>query len=243
MSLRNAFSEEAIEPFAVISNDPAYYYVCGICHFVDREHARSRIGFPCPICGSESDGGYSYFPANISILVGLIRKTFYLHTPKELADPYSNAQHAQWISAILFFCSLREALLENFIREMCLAKCIEPEIADRLVGDNRQHVQKQGRLFPTLTGVKWKDAIKKLDRGGRFYKDLDAFIASTAEIRNRFLHEADVWSIREETARDCLENIPRITGFYVELHNTFAHPCWKQARLLRFLSGKQPDNY
>ena len=230
--------EDQDEPFYVSPNDPAYYYVCGICHIVDREHGRSRVGFPCPTCGSESDGGYSYFPANISILASLIRKAFHAYAPDELARQFSNTGHAQSISTILFFCCLREALLVHFIQEMCLARQIEPEITSRLLDDNKQHVQKSEKLFPSLTGMKWKTALRELDGGGRFYRNLDAFVVSSVEIRNRFMHEADVFTIERKTAEECLRSIPYMTQLYVALHNKFAHPCWLEARSMRGLRHK-----
>lgn len=229
--------EAPTEPFYVSPDDPAYYYVCGICHIVDREHGRSTVGFPCPTCKSESDGGYSYFPANISILADLIRKTFHLYTPDKLADPFSNARDTQSISAVLFFCSLREALLVHFIRELCLARNIEPEVTERLLSDNKQLVQKLEKLFPTLTGVKWQTALKELDKDGCFYRNLDSFVVAAVRIRNRFLHEADVFTIEEETAKQCLKSISYMTQLYVALHNRFAHPYWMDMRSIRALSG------
>jgi len=224
------FLEDSTEPFYVSSDDPAYYYVCGICHIVDREHGRSKVGFPCPVCKSGSAGGYSYFPANISILAGLAKKVFYLYTPDELADPFSNAKDARLISTVLFFCALREALLVNFIRELCLARQIEPEITERLLHDNKQHAQKLEKLFPSLTGTKWQAALKELDKDGCFYRNLDSFVVAAVRIRNRFLHETDVFTIEEKTAKQCLKSILYMTQLHVALHNKFAHPYWMDVR-------------
>lgn len=201
--------------------------VCRTCHIVDRNYERSRTGFPCPFCGTSSRIGLLYFHLQIHTLINLIQEAFHASPNKNLFTTQSEGRTAQSISVIIFYCTLREALLENLIVELCSARNIPKDIFDRLMSDNRTHIQKQNKLFPSLTGKKWKEAIKKANKeNGKDYEELDDFVASTVEMRNQFVHRGNKFSINPITAEKCLENIPLLISFYVDLHNIYVHPIY-----------------
>ena len=62
------------QPLSTLISDQL---VCQFCHVVDRDHERSRVGYVCPTCGKESEGGRLYFSINIDILVDLMQESYH----------------------------------------------------------------------------------------------------------------------------------------------------------------------
>jgi len=203
------------------------YFVCETCYFVDGDRKRSQTGHPCSVCNTPSDGGHFYFHINIFILIDLIQDAFH-SSPREM--PFlsgTDGKEARRVSVILFFCTLREALLENLIWNLCLAKKLSNPIIKRLLADNRFHIQKQSKLFPSLTEVKWEEALQRLTESGfNDYQQLDKFIEAIVESRNHFVHRGSIFSTTDEMAEDCLSKTGLLIDLYVELHNEYVHSLY-----------------
>lgn len=208
----------------------ADYQVCKICRIVDKDKKRIQYGYPCPICHKEGEGGHMYFHLNIHTIINLIQESYHSSANDDLAKiAYHAGKDAHFISVVIFFVTLREALLDNLIYELCTAQDIKKNIYERLISDNKLHNQKQNNLLPSLTGKKWKQIIETLNQKTGFnYIQLDNFIVTAVEARNKFIHEGSKYSINHKIAESCLKNIYPLLNLNVDMHNTFVHPIYKQ---------------
>lgn len=219
-------SDIVTQPLSSLVSD---HLICKHCCIVDRDHNRMIAGYSCPTCGNTSDAGRLYFPINIQILVDLLQEAY--HSDQQFdkrISLHSGCGHHD-ISVVIYFCTLREILLNKFIAELLNAQNIPDNISNQLLSDNKFYRQKQGKLFFSLTNMKWKDSISILDKGVELnYIELDEFINNIAEIRNSFVHEGNNWSISRDLATNCVNHIWPLIDFYVSLHNMFIHPLHKK---------------
>ncbi len=112
------------------------------------------------------------------------------------------------LAVVIFFSSLGEILLEHFLYRCMLKKNLSADI--------------QERLFPTLTGDKWGDAIKMLNK----YSNLDyggvvKFYKRITYARNKFLHTGYKWVISEDMPKECMRNIQPLLNLFFGLHNRY----------------------
>jgi len=205
------------------------HLICQGCHIVDRDHERMRVGYACPTCGKPCDGGELYFSINIHILVDLIQEAYHSTSTKNKSGRLYEGVGSHDISVIIYFCTLRETLLDKFITELLRVQNIPEGICERLLSDNKFHIQKQDKLFKSLTEVKWKDAVSKLNENSKLnYCETDDFVLNAVRARNNFIHEGSKWSIDRELATSCMKNIWSLINLYVGLHNTYVHPLYKK---------------
>lgn len=201
------------------------WQVCESCRIVDRDSGRMRVGYECPICRVPGDGGVKYFEFSVHALVDLMQEAFHTEsTIKEVnSDSPKNPPHS--ISVLLFFCTLREILLNNLIWELCRAQKIPELVYKRLLSDNRTHTQRQKNLLPSLINAKWNTALEALDKFVELdYKKLDGSIEKIVFARNKFTHEGTGWGIDRSMAEECMQNIWPILNLFVSLHNAYVHP-------------------
>jgi len=207
----------------------ANYLECQQCRILDRNTERMRNGYICPICGYISEGGRLYFHVNIHILIDLIQESFHSANLGNVTERLYEGDGPQNISVIIFFCTLREALLDNLINHLMKAHKLSADISERLLSDNKFHIQKQDKLFKSLSGIKWKDAIKLLNEESKLnYKKIDDFVVSVVKIRNDFIHDGVKWSINKELSTKCMNNISGLIKLYTELHNSYVHPHYNK---------------
>jgi len=205
------------------------YLVCRSCRVVDRDAKRMQRGHSCQTCGNISDSGLMYFHVNILVLIDLVQESFHSSRPSELDSPAYEGVSASDVSVTLFYCTLREALLENLIGELFRAQNIPNPVRERLLGDNRLYSQKQNKLLSSLIEKKWGKAIEEISRAsGIDYSSLDEYTISVVEARNSFVHEGSKWDITHQMAEECLRNVPRLLEQYVMLHNHYVHPHYVQ---------------
>ena len=107
----------------------ADHFECQICRVVDREHERSRVGYLCPVCG-RSDVPILHFHMNIRVLLDLIQTSY--HSVGSQIEELHLGEGAHDISVIIFFCTLREALLDNLIVNLMRAQNLPQGIMKRL---------------------------------------------------------------------------------------------------------------
>lgn len=206
----------------------ADFQICQECRIVDRDMERMMVGHPCGTCGKPSDAGRMYFYTSVHILINLMQEAF--HSPPVIHDEETNVSietDAHNISVLLFFSSLREVLIDQFVSDICSAQKIPPGVYERLISDNRTYMQKQEKLFPSLTGKKWEQLIKEENVKGEIdYEIMNLFMAKAMEARNMFLHEGHKWNIDRDIAEGCILNIWPLLNFYVCIHNRFVHPFY-----------------
>src|SRR3990167_8799456 len=92
-----------------------------------------ETGYRCIVCGGESEGGSGYFPINIHILVDLVQQAYHSTTP---VGPISGPQ-VPGSGTVLFFCTLREALLNTFLLNHLRAQRVPENLIDKLLDDNK----------------------------------------------------------------------------------------------------------
>ena len=207
------------------------FYVCQICHIVDNDHDRLEIGHPCSNCGKPSPAGQSYFGLQVYSLLTL-KQEFY-HSKQIITDETGEAQELEWIGnvklpVIIFFTTFREVLLKKLLNELFLAMDLPKEINERLLPDSPTHKQRLDKLFKTLTGKKWKNALGMVSKEQNFdFIALSDFVEKIVNARNTFLHTGMKWAIKEEMAKECLNNTYHLLNLYAALHNRYVVPHYK----------------
>ncbi|MHB8771973.1 MAG: hypothetical protein ACYC7J_13330 [Syntrophales bacterium] len=207
--------------------DVAKYFICSHCRIVDSDIRRMERGHQCPTCRKTSDDGRFFFDLNILTLIDLIHEAFHTKSWKE-SEYDSKAIGAASLSVLLFFCSLREVLLDNLIISLMAMHNLPSKVSDRLNEDNRTYSDKMTRLLPSLIGLKsWNEAIEQIKvRTGRDHKHIDAFMKEANKMRNEIIHEGDKLAFQPHMKKACLENIPQLINLYVDFQNTFIHPVY-----------------
>ena len=205
----------------------AAFFECQQCRIVDG-HMERGGKFECPTCMKINNGGRIYFHINIHILIDLIQESYHSANVESGVAKLYKGKGAHDISVIIFFCTLRETLLENLIIRLIQAQNLSEGVSDRLFKDNRFYILKQDKLFKSLTNIKWSEAISKLSiENDLDYKEIDKFVSDIAEVRNKFIHEGSKWSIDRDLSTSCIKNLWGLINLYVGLHNTYVHPYYK----------------
>lgn len=166
-----------------------------------------------------------YFDTSVYIIVDLIKEA--ITSEHNVENPGTFLEYelnTHYISVLLFFCTLRELLLNSLITDLCTQQNIPENIYNRLISDNKLHVQKQDKLFKSLTGSKWVAALSELDKDkNNKYVALNEKIKTLVELRNSFAHKGDTWDINKEVGIKCVTYIPQIINMYVDLNNKYVH--------------------
>jgi hypothetical protein len=201
---------------------------CEFCRIVDKDRNRSRFGYECPVCSKPSKGGVMYFEISVHLTIDLIVEAFTTeHKVEHEGTEYEYITNTHFISVLLFFCTLREILLNGLIRELCWGLKLPEGVYNRLIKDNKFYIQKQNDLFPSLTGEKWLDALTKLSNSSEYnYVELNKRIKELSDLRNEFVHKGKGFHIDEQVANNCVDSIEPLIILYVELHNLFVHPMY-----------------
>jgi hypothetical protein len=203
------------------------YLICKNCKIVDRNMERMRKGFLCPTCDNISTGGCLYFKISIHMLIDLIQESYHSAKVVSGVERLYEGESSHDISIIIFFCTIREALMDNLIHELLNAQKIPENICERLLKDNKFHTQKQDKLFKSLANIKWNDAIQKLSELHSIdYIGLNSFVLEVVNVRNTFIHEGIKWSIDRALSTKCLKSIDMLVRLSVGLHNSYVHPYY-----------------
>jgi hypothetical protein len=208
------------------------FCICQNCHIVDTDHERIKVNHPCSTCGEPSPGGRSFFGLPVYSLINLMQVSY--HSENVISQTGGlhdhNSSEDTKLAVVIFFVALREVLTTRFLRNLMIARDIPEEISERLFEDNPTHTQRMNKLFHSLTGQRWKKAIKILSEdSGIDYANLDKFIEDTVNARNIFLHKGIKWAIGKDMAGHCLERTPSLLQLHVDLHNKYVYPLYKTA--------------
>jgi len=200
------------------------YFVCEGCGIVDRDINRAAKGYPCSTCGDPSKGAHSYWSGlKIEALVQLMEEA---HDQPDERWPAANLPvDYHRLAVVIFFCTLGEVLLENFLVECMLARQVSAEIRKRLLADSPFARQRVGRLFRTLTGKKWRDAVAAVGaKASRNYAETLSFYLHVQARRNELLHEGEVFAVAPDLPGECLQQTQALVDFFCALHNEFVQP-------------------
>ncbi|MBA7707664.1 hypothetical protein ES703_116540 [subsurface metagenome] len=101
-------------------------------------------------------------------------------------------------------------------------KDFKKEKRKKLLNDNLTVKKRIDKLFPSLTGIKWKEAVKKIYKHDQLnYVDITEFCQSAAKARNHFLHEGLKHAIPKDMPRQCIAHISPLINLFVSLHNGY----------------------
>lgn len=209
----------------------ADFQMCRNCRVVDRDQGRVRDGHRCGNCNAPGEGGLMYFGMSVLFLIDLIQEAF--HSPGiDHGNQNGSIREAHNVSVVLFFCTLREIVLNWLIGRLFCAQKIPKPVYERLLADSNTYMLRQNNLLPSLTGKKWKFLVAQESRSSQLdYVELDEFLRKAVEARNKFMHEGKHWGIDRKLAESCIDHISPLLNFYVSLHNRYVHP-------LHFTKGK-----
>ena len=204
------------------------HFLCRSCGIIDQDRERSRVGSRCKACDAEGDGAALVFPISIHILVDLMQQSFHSTSPTGPLD----APQGRDVGPVLYFCTLREALMNTFLVNHLRAQNLPQSIIEKLLDDNRLAHQKFGGLFKAVVGAPWGEAVEAAsERAGRDFSGVADLMKEAAERRNEFLHSGRAWSFDRDFAARCVDSTGDLTGLFVELHNEYTSPLiWATER-------------
>lgn len=201
------------------------HLICRNCGIIDRDYDRLKRGHRCDTCGVESEAGSLVFPINIHVLVDLVQQAFHSESPTRPLDSPRGAD----IGSVLYYCTLREALLNTFLLNNLRARRIPEPLIKKLLYDNKLATQKFGGLFTSVVGAKWDEAVEQVSQLARIdFKPVSQLMKTAAELRNQFLHEGSAWSITRSFSTECVDSLPNLVNLFVWLHNEYTHPILNQ---------------
>ena len=203
----------------------ADFLICKSCQVVDRDHERMRVGYACSNCGVPGDGARAYFPMSVVSLIDLMQEFYHMkqESGSELGEDLNlDKKGNHRLAVVIFFCTLGEVLLEEFLTHVMMKLELPPSIQKRLLDDNMFVKQRIEKVFPALTGVQWKETVHKLSKGKQLnYSKTAEFYQTVIKKRNVFLHKGIKWAIPKEMPENCLRQIWPIVNLFVALHNEF----------------------
>lgn len=209
-----------------LSDLACIHFLCKACGIIDQDWNRARTGSQCFHCKTEGNGASFVFPISIHVLVDLIQQSYHSNSP---TSPLNSPQGSD-VGPILYFCTLREALLNSLLINHLRALKVPQPLIEKLLSDNKLASQKFGGLFTTVIGVKWDEAVSAASqRSGCDYSKVSDLMRAAAERRNEFLHSGRAWAINREFATLCVDSVAELTGLFVELHNEYTSPLLRDA--------------
>ena len=200
------------------------WHICDACKIVDFGIERIKHGYPCPHCGVPGQGGHMYFFSHHLTLVDLMQDLFHARTPdgRDLEGNERSLAGKHRFAVIIFFCTLWETLLQNFLGESMDMKPLSADVQERILMQHQSDRRRREVLFPLLAGVSWDAAIQQIDeRFGRDHRPVIEFYAQVAKKRNALLHRGHRFAVPRDMPRECIIHLRGCLQLFVDLHNTF----------------------
>jgi len=216
-----------------MSGNEYSYFLCLGCGIVDRDEDRSVPGHACPVCGVATCGNRMFFRLGATIIIQLIETSYFRWPEQSSHDEVSRRRREELRNSatLIFFCTLKELLLETFTEDIMEALHLNQEERTCLREEYSTHSKRLHGLLPTLIKTSWQDALSSLPIERREqYCTLDRFLKDATKRRNDLLHDANWLASDDEIATSCVRAIPQILELYVDLHNQFVHPLMKDER-------------
>lgn len=191
---------------------------CGIVNILP------NTDYECPNCKAPGSSPMYFGPEVYSLLDLLENFYFEPSIPNKSKTPRPvNEIKKQDLAILIFFCSLVEVLLYHFLVVCMNKKKIPVEIQERMLNDNVTDKQRVEKLFPVLTGDKWKNAMRKITNRSKInYTETVKFYTDTAApLRNNLLHQGDKRAIPKAIAENCIKYAQKFIYLFVELNNRY----------------------
>ena len=200
------------------------FHLCRTCGVIDRDAGRIEVGAKCKSCQVPQKGGLMAFHVGILILIDLINEA---GSSSSAVEQVTNNQSRR-LGTVVFFCTLREALMNWFVEGLLNALRVPERIGEQLTSDNKLAHQKFGPLFEALTGDKWSVGVKNASRlAKKDFSQISELMKSAANQRNAFLHTGVGWEITDELADQCLDSVCTLVSLFAHLHNAYTYPLLK----------------
>jgi len=195
----------------------ANYLMCDNCKIVDRDQNRITVGYKCPNCKKDGEGGRMFFSYRFAGLVDTIQE-FYHYKSNSINNNNENTHH---LSVLIFFSTIGEVLFDEFLQELMMEMQIIPNLIEKLLFDN-QSMYKKKDLFKTLTNSDIKKDLKFLHNNSDYdYNKILDFYIEVRNTRNKILHRGYSWFGPENMPEDCINNLPGLLDLFVALHNKY----------------------
>lgn len=193
------------------------FYVCQSCRVVDRERGRASRSFACPRCGSVNGSAEVYLNLSVLGMLDLLQEA--LHSEPVVPHSIFTDRRSD-VLAVLHFCTLREALLSDLLRQLMRSRGVSPEEINKTLEQHRTRHSRTQRLFPRLSDMSWSDALATVDAGAELnYQETESFYQDMARRRNFLVHEGNLWATRDGLAEACLRNCWPTLNLFVAVHN------------------------
>lgn len=207
------------------------YHICRTCKIVDTS-PRIFVGSLCPTCQNpNSEGGLMFFDSSVLTLISLLQSTYRAIPKRDSAEePFpTKEEHAHSASVIIFFCILKEILLERFLTLLMQSQKLPELVCKRLLADHNSHTQKLSRLLPAIVGISWDEAISSLSTENEVdFIRLNTFLKNVTDLRNDFVHDGLHHFLNNDVADQCIDWLFPLLKLYVSLNNKFIHPLYFQ---------------
>lgn len=212
-----------------------FFIICENCNLVKlNDEFRHDIsgGYYCPNCKNKWTSGSLFFDVRIPCLIGIMENLYKLPSATLEVNAYNEIKKINGIEdidihklpIIVFFCSLAEVLLSHFLENyMMKNKNIPKKEIDKILDRHLSISNKVNKLFPELVGIKWKKAIKEIDKNNSKYNHIKTtgFYLKMNKVRNLFLHEGIKWAIADDMPKKCIDHISPLLNLFVDLNNTY----------------------
>lgn len=194
--------------------------MCKQCYYVDNNLDRIKTAHICEIC-KKSAGAQLFLPIHIATTIDLALHAY--HSTYVRSSDYTPTPNN--IGSLIYFCTLRELLINKFLEDHLFAKNVPLKLIEKLFNDNKLANQKFNELFHSVTDIKWNKAIGCASQHSNTnFQELSHFMKQATEYRNAFLHKGDSWKIPLDFANNCINSIPKLIHLFVTLHNIYTYP-------------------
>jgi hypothetical protein len=202
----------------------ADHRICMNCGYVQRD---APDGEPlCRRCTiSRKEASYnSYYRIPVHNLINAMQRFYHLEIQGDQWSVIYTDAHKRYTPMVIvvLFCTLGEVLLRHLLVHLMDHQGIDEKVQEKLLKDNRAPDRRIRELFTTLTGEKWKHALKEITREhGCDYVGIFEFYRRVARIRHQVVHLGYDHVISEEMPTECLRHIGRLVSLFVMIHNRY----------------------
>lgn len=176
---------------------------CPSCDFITKEDL-TRLSTPCPNCGKKNETRHIWPQLK---LLNLIDSVYFFSQLKN--KKFKNI-------SIILFCSLFEALLEDFLETFMKKQGNSSEIITLLLNCYKNIEARTDVLYKKLTGESFKEDLESVNFKGWYenWKEIK-------DIRNNLLHVKQIYYVKEDILEKTKHNSKGLTTIFAELNNRY----------------------
>jgi hypothetical protein len=201
------------------------YKKCRKCSFVLKLPTINENNLKCPACEFEDSTPSPFFDLSLCMMIDLMHESYRTGIKLPETSPVFGVtpKQAQNASVVIFFCTIRELLLERFLSSFIRWFALPVSLIKRVESDYDTHERRLNKLFPALTGQKWIEVISSLKSKETDFVALDLFLKRAATERNNLLHEGDHFGMDDTITKECIVNLFSLVDLFVALNNLYIH--------------------